>query len=257
MTNVRLNASEIAIITGHNKYQNVDELREKILIRNRLKKGVLIKNDIQKAILSISDPTLLDTIKQELKLSPTTTKKELETYIHKTYVQPLLQTEKEQDSHKQLKKMLETLPITKKILSKSAYTDLIKKRGNVNESKSLQTSEIKNKIVITNRNNKLYTTKLFENDMCTIILQGKIDGMTNGDTVVESKNRAKRLFYKIPNYEKVQLEAYMCLTHTEKSLHIENFNKTTNESYYYHDESFWNECKEKIIDFTIDMVASL
>ena len=142
-------------------------------------------------------------------------------------------------------------------MSTPAYKDLIKQRGTINEPKSLHKSEQRNKVMITNRNDKLYTTQLHQDSACTIILQGKIDGMTNGDTVVESKNRARRLFYKIPNYEKVQLEAYMCLTNTEKSLHIENFNKTTNELYYYHDETFWNKCKEKIIEFTTNMVSSL
>ena len=98
---------------------------------------------------------------------------------------------------------------------------------------------------------------MFEDASCCVILQGKIDGMLDNDTVVESKNRARRLFYKIPAYEKVQLEAYMFLTETEKALHIENYNETTNESYYYHDETFWNECKEKIVEFTTTMLAEL
>ena len=257
MPTVRLNASEIAIITGHNTYQNISDIKEKILIRNRLKQGILIKNDIQKKLLSIQDEQILKDIKKELKLPNNTTKKELEKHIHKTYIVPLTTTKKEQDSHKQLDSILQSLPVTKKILSSSAYSDLIKKRGNVNEKKSLDTSEKKNKIKITERNDVLYQKCLFKNDNCTIILQGKIDGMLNNDTVVESKNRARRLFYKIPNYEKVQLEAYLYLTETEKALHIENFNETTNESYYYHNENFWNECKEKIIQFTIQMISEL
>jgi hypothetical protein len=257
MVTVRLNASEIAVITGHNTYQNITELTEKILIRNRLKRGVLIKNDIQKKILSIQDEKILETIKKELKLSPTTTKKELETHIHKKYIAPLTTIKKEQDSHKQLDALLQTLPVTKKILSTSAYTELIKNRGTEQEQKSLDTSEKKNKVHITARNNKLYCKPLFEDDCCTIILQGKIDGMLHDDTVVESKNRSRRLFYRIPKYEQVQLEAYMFLTGTKTALHIENYNELTNESYYYHDDLFWTECKQKLIDFTIDMIQSL
>ena len=257
MTTVRVNASEIAVITGHNTYQNLEELKEKILIRNRLKQGVLIKNDVQKKLLSIQDEKILKQIKKELQLPDTTTKKELEKHIHKKYIAPLTATKKEQDSHKQLETLLETLPVTKKLLSKCAYTDLIKKRGSVNEQKSLQASEKKNKVIITDRNSTLYYKPLFEDASCCVILQGKIDGMIDNDTVVESKNRARRLFYKIPAYEKVQLEAYMFLTETEKALHIENYNETTNESYYYHDETFWNECKEKIVEFTTTMLAEL
>ena len=57
------------------------------------------------------------------------------------------------------------------------------------------------------------------------------------------------LFYKIPEYEKVQLEAYLYLTNTGKALHIENYDKITNESYYYHNEDFWSQCKQTIIDY--------
>ena len=89
------------------------------------------------------------------------------------------------------------------------------------------------------------------------ILQGKIDGMIDDDTVVESKNRSRRLFYKIPDYEKVQLEAYLYLTNSSKALHIENYNQMTNESYYNHNEIFWNKCKKKIINYVTDDILRI
>ena len=251
MITIRLNASEISVITGHNKYQNVSELKEKILIRNRLKKGVLIKNDIQKTLLKINDQTVLQNIKKELKLEQTATTQDIEKKIQSICIQPLLQKQTEQESHTTLRKVLEQTPITKKMLETSTYKDLIKARGNHNESKALNRTEQINHLRIKKRNNQLYSKILYTDDSCTIILQGKIDGMIDDDTVVETKNRSRRLFYTIPTYEQVQLEAYLYLTDTGKALHIENYDEMTREQYYYHNESFWSECKETIINYII------
>ena len=73
--------------------------------------------------------------------------------------------------------------------------------------------------------------------------------------IVETKNRTKRLFNKIPDYEKVQLNAYMFLVEKEKSLHIENYNDTSNEVEYEFDKEFWDGCLEKIIKFTGDNIV--
>ena len=251
MITIRLNASEIAVITGHNRYQKIDELKEKILIRNRLKKGVVIKTDIQKTLIDIKDDSILQNIKKELHLKDNASKKDIETKIKEICIQPQLQKQTEQESHKGLHTVLQHTPIVKKLLEKSAYTDLIKARGTHNEEKSLNHSEKTNKLNIQKRNQTLYCRTLYSDDSYTIILQGRIDGMIGEDIVVESKNRAKRLFYKIPPYEKVQLEAYLYLTNTHKALHIENYNKMTNEQYYDHDETFWNECKDTIVNYVI------
>ena len=113
------------------------------------------------------------------------------------------------------------------------------------------------KLRIQKRNDTLYQRELYNDEVCKIILQGKIDGMINNDTVVESKNRSRRLFYKIPDYEKVQLEAYLYLTQTKKALHIENYNEMTNEQYYDHDKLFWDECSEKLITYVTHKLLSM
>jgi hypothetical protein len=258
MITIRLNASEIAIITGHNKYQNIDELKDKILIRNRLKQGELIRSDIQKKLIHVTDKSTLQNIKKELQLRDNATKKDIEKKIKKLCIQPQLHKQTEQESHKGLDNVLQHTPIVKKLLKKSAYNDLIKARGTHKEEISLNQSEQKNKHTIQNRNNILYCRDLYSDESCKIILQGRIDGMIGNDTVVESKNRSRRLFYKIPTYEKVQLEAYLYLTQTNKALHIENYNKMTNEQYYDHDDIFWNECKAALIKYvTQELLSSI
>ena len=254
MTRIYLNASELAGITGHNQWKDSNEIGEQILIRNKLKKGELIRNDIQKKLSSIHDEELLDALKKELKLPKTTTKNELEKHIKKTYITPLLKTKKEKDSHTQQKNMMTNTPLTQKIFSQAAHSDLIKKRGNVKEEQALNRSEAKNNVKITSRNSKMYTKVLYEDDNYTILLRGKVDGIENDDTIVESKNRSKRLFMKIPEYEKVQLEAYMFLTGLTTARHIENYNETSNEIMYTHNNEFWEMCKNTIIEFVLTLV---
>ena len=77
----------------------------------------------------------------------------------------------------------------------------------------------------------------------------------NEEYVVETKNRANRLFNRIPDYEKVQLNAYMFLIEKDKSLHIENYNEESNEVEYDFDKCFWDDCITKIIQFTDKNIA--
>ena len=54
----------------------------------------------------------------------------------------------------------------------------------------------------------------------------------------------------IPEYEKVQLNAYMFMTNKKKALHIECYNEEQNSVEYDFDEVFWENCSTKIINFT-------
>ena len=75
-----------------------------------------------------------------------------------------------------------------------------------------------------------------------------MDGISD-DYIIETKNRTKRLFNHIPDYEKVQLETYMFLSGLNKAIHIEHYNENSNEIEYIHNETFWNECVNKIKEF--------
>ena len=75
-----------------------------------------------------------------------------------------------------------------------------------------------------------------------------LDGVCE-DRIIETKNRKNRLFKKIPDYEMVQLNAYMFLTSKNKVIHTEHYNEEHNIIEYNYDETFWEECKQKIIEF--------
>ena len=149
------------------------------------------------------------------------------------------------------------MPTLSKCLETNIKQDLRMERGNIKEDKNLDNTQKKKNIVIAGRNERVYEKILYidPNKLFKIILRGKVDGM-NDEYVVETKNRTKRLFNMIPEYEKVQLNAYMFLVERVKSLHTENYNDTSNEVEYDFDKVFWDGCLEKIIKFTGDNIVS-
>ena len=244
MYTILLNASEISVITGHNKYQNIHDLINNILIRNKLKIGNIKKNTIQEQLNKINNLNILNGIKNELNLKKSSSKTEICDKIIEICIDTNIEITTEEEAQQNLLNTINIYPNIKNNLYNSIYKDLIKKRGIVNEIKSLK--KIPN---LDNICDILYKKILYEDDNVQIIIQGKLDGMINNKIVVETKNRSKRLFNRIPKYEKVQLECYMFLTNTIKSLHIENYNENSNMIYYDHDRQLWSECKQSIINF--------
>jgi hypothetical protein len=78
---------------------------------------------------------------------------------------------------------------------------------------------------------------------------GEIDGILNNDTIIEIKNRTKRLFYRLYNYEKVQISMYMFLCNLSKSKLVENYNNNINIIDFDQDDIFLQNILEKIYKF--------
>jgi hypothetical protein len=155
----------------------------------------------------------------------------------------------ENESREKVDEVLKNIP-TLKCLESAVKQDIRMKRGNIKENSNLDKTQATNNIVIRERNSKMYERELYNDPegKFNIIIRGKVDGM-NEDIVVETKNRTKRLFNLIPEYEKVQLNSYMFLTGKVKSLHIECYNETQNSIEYPLDKLFWDDCCDKIIEF--------
>ena len=157
----------------------------------------------------------------------------------------------EEQSKEILNEVLKSMPTLSKCLEGSVKQDLRMKRGNIKEDNNLDKTEKKSNIKITSRNSEMYERDIYVDPegKYIIIIRGKIDGM-NDDYIVETKNRTKRLFNMIPDYEKVQLNAYMFMTCKPKALHIECYNEQQNQIEYDFDKLFWEDCIDKIINFT-------
>ena len=282
---INIRSSDLAKLAGFNKYANEDETIKMIINYNDLDKSIYIpKTNITRTLYDTSNSELskLCDSDQICKLSslittPSTdtnyieTKKEIVYNIEKKIItkcedklNPDLTEEQSKitkpefnkiicDITKESKNINETDIVDKnsnlvKNLHNATIQDIGMKRGNIKEDDNLDKIEEYCNIKITNRNDKLFQKQLQLGEEFNINLIGKVDGMCN-DMVVETKNRRNRLFYNIPIYEKVQLEAYMFLTDKTKCYWIECYNNSYSHQIYEHDSDLWNKCIENTVSF--------
>ena len=247
-TTIKLISSELAIITGHNKYETKQKVIDTVLNRSGIVKKYIPKSKLEESLLSL--PTNeLNIIKKELKLDENSTIKDVEKVVNRAMNKTLNSNISENESREKADEVLKSIPILK-CLESSVKQDIRMKRGNIKENSNLDKTQAKRNIIIKERNSKMYERELYNDSegKFNIVIKGKVDGM-NDDIVVETKNRTKRLFNSIPEYEKVQLNSYMFLTDKDKSLHIECYNETQNSTEYHLDKLFWEDCCNKIIEF--------
>ena len=99
----------------------------------------------------------------------------------------------------------------KKQVMKSIDNVINTRYGVRNENNILSLYENRTGNIVIN-NNIFYQRKVYEDLNIIIYMCGKIDGMIrNQDSIIEIKNRMNTLFYKLKDYEKVQLMCYMHL----------------------------------------------
>ena len=244
-------ASELAIITGHNTFENIQKAIDSVLNRSGIVKIYIPKSKVEETLLNLKDKDFIK-IKKELKLPDDTSLKEVEDVIKKQVMGKSLDSSLSEDQSKEkLNEVLKSMPVLSKCLEGSVKQDLRMKRGNIKEDNNLDKTEKKSNIVITDRNSQMYEKLLYSDPdgKYQVILRGKVDGM-NDEYVVETKNRTRRLFNMIPEYEKVQLNAYMFMTGKDKAIHIECYNDQQNQTEYGFDKLFWEGCLDKVIEFT-------
>jgi hypothetical protein len=248
MKTIKLTCSNLAKLTGHNKFESKEKVLHSILNTNNIKKIYIPKSNIEEKLFKLDEESI-NKIKKEMSLSETATIQEVEIEIKKKIMYKSYNPNlKEDESKKIIDNSVNNNSL--EVLSESIKKDLMMRRGNIKENNNLDKIQKKRKIKIGERNSKMYEKVLYESDDNTfnIIIRGKMDGISDNH-VVETKNRTKRLFYKIPDYEKVQMESYMFLSGLNKCIHIEHYNDESNETIYEHDEEFWNECQQKIVNY--------
>lgn len=193
------NSSEIAKITGYNKYikrKEFIEIFEKYLYKNR---NDLIKLD---DINIISEK---DNIKNLLTNLNDSDNKKINKLINIEYNnnKTLL------DNSKKISKIINNSDISsteKKNIKKVLNNTINCLYGSNTESKSIELYEQENNCKILENNTKCYTK-----DYKYFIICGKIDGLIKKDNKIfinEIKNRKNRIFQSIPIYEKIQLLCY-------------------------------------------------
>jgi len=246
MKRIFLKASDLAKVTGHNRFGDPQDTLNNILSANNLCDVDIFDTNTEKAIKSL-DKEELQSLKRDIGLQEDASYVVVEKEVRKVALKNTHdQTISESKSRETLTNNIDKSDsaVVKK-LTQSLTQDLRMERGTLKEDQNLDRVQTKERINIKERNSKLYVKEIYRNDRYAVVLRGKVDGISN-DTIIETKNRTRTLFYKLRDYERVQLEAYMFLTGKSKSMLTEHYDGESSEISYDHDQKFWDDCVSKV-----------
>lgn len=275
MNRICLFASEVAIITGHNKYEKIDKVTHRLLAEyfpEKYNKLVLkMKNEGVEIIPADKTEHLKKIIKdsnisgESKKIIEQTLKKTVDSKNSKEFLE---------NQNKLVKKIQEEIvkkqgkPISKEV--KKMVKETVKGSTNTNygiknENKgTVEYTRITGQPVYSY--DRFVKMPLFsdENLGLSVILGGRVDGVLmdqagNINKVVEVKNRTARLFYTLRDYEKVQTMIYMKLFNQENLDLIEILRKKDDSldsniiniefDHLFWEEEIYNRIKIYIADF--------
>ena len=137
--------------------------------------------------------------------------------------------------------------VTEHIRSK-VYTT----HGIRSEDKTSDKVEADEKIKLI-RDDSFYQLNIWENFQ----IVGRIDRIEekpDGSRVlVEIKNRTRRLFQKVPEYEYIQIQTYLQMLKLEQARHMEQFNSQVKSTDITRDDEFWErEVLPVLVEFCKD-----
>lgn len=91
-----------------------------------------------------------------------------------------------------------------------------------------------------------------------VYIGGKCDGLSNdGNWVLEIKNRMRKLFGKVVEYERIQVLAYLFVHGLEFADLVENFGGKTRKYEIQFDEDEWRDVVEEVVQFVEDLSLRL
>jgi len=241
--NLVINISQIAIITGDNKYKTKRDFLiefwqkyDRDDYENYISKIDFVKNSDAEIIEKISIKNNINIAKELKKCSKTTNLNDFSS----------------------IKK---DILIKVKDLNENEKKEIIKSIDNVTNTKF----GIKNETDITKLYEEMTNTKIIKDDryhkiniysdkFLNISIGGKIDGINNSNnSIIEVKNRMKTLFYTLRDYEKVQIMCYIYLFKTSKGDLVEALKKKDktdiNIIEVNYDEKYMESIILKIITF--------
>ena len=221
--NIYISASELAVLTKHNTYQDISKMYIKYWQK-------YFRSDYDRIIATISKTN------QKIKLPETASQSVAriakEHNLKKEDVEKALKSSSRKnvnsmnkDRESALKSMLKKVPKKEQdLLTKSVNSVAFTNFGTKNETSGvMQFEQLRNVMVETPSNyysNNLFNIEDHNNKPNTWYIGGKIDGIyTNDDgdkVILEIKNRMCGLFNSLRDYEKIQCYAYMYILDLEK-----------------------------------------
>lgn len=208
-----INVSQIAILTRHNIYQNPRDYL--INFWKKTNKDDFLEYQKITGYNEKNDKIVFDAISKKNNL-------QLQQDLHKCYQS---KNTKELDASKELlmKKIQDLNEKDKKEITESIKNLSNTRFGIKNEDDITKMIEKKMNIQIV-KDNAYVKKKIIENEFFSIQIGGKIDGINKQDgSIIEVKNRMKKLFLELRDYEKVQLMCYLYLFDSPKGFLVEAF----------------------------------
>ena len=125
----------------------------------------------------------------------------------------------------------------------SVQASVNKARGVAREPEALDLFERQTGASVRDRNDRFYVGNM-GTSVQPCWLGGRVDGV-HGDRVVEVKCRRNRFFSFLPEYERVQIHAYMHLTGKRECELVQKFNGQIHTTVHAFDRDYWSGvCEE-------------
>jgi hypothetical protein len=210
-----INISQIAIITGDNQYKTKKEFLIEYWERYNKNDYEECKNEVN--YIKLNDNIIIQNISKKNKL-------DIDNDIKKC-----METKNIEELNKLKRKITDKCfdlsEVEKKDITKSLNNITNTSFGIRNETDVTKIYEnMTNSTII--KDDKYRVKKIIKNDLYSIRIGGKIDGINKDDNcIIEVKNRVNRLFYTLKNYEKVQIMCYIYLFGEKKGHLVEAFKK--------------------------------
>ena len=243
--NITICATDLTVITGHNPYKDLDEIRLKFWKRYFRDDYERVVNKLKNANVEMKrEESDFDTIKRLAK----------ENNLNINFSN-CLKSDNVSELQKVKSQVMEKVGKTMNKEKKKEFEKSFNSFTNTNfgikyENKAGDLYEKKTgcKIIKTNKYHKLelfiIPNEMRMNDIWSI--GGKIDGILLPENkIIEIKNRVNNLFYKLRNYEKVQCYVYMFLLESFETDLIEVLKKPGDNSMNIinikFDDKFWEK----------------
>jgi len=236
-------SSELAVITGHNTYKDVSEIILKLWQKNFPEDFQQILDE--KKIVVESPDEYIQRISKENKLDI------------KEKLNSCLNSDDVIDMNKKQKEIIKQLgSVSEK--DRQMIKDCIKEKTNTNFGTKHENNGVEKyeeEYGDTVKKVDTFFKKFVYSGEYEWYVGGKIDGINKDNVLIEVKNRMNRLFYKLRDYEKVQIFSYLYILEITKARLVECFKKkdscNINVIDVDFDQDFWdNEILSKIVSFS-------
>jgi hypothetical protein len=244
---ITIGASDVAACIGLNPYKRPEEVLTTLLAKHCPDKKIVTKDAEAEALIAKSEmgSSILLNIKETAgRVAPERLQNTVKDGLDKIELTDLTPVEKKK---------------VKDYIQSKANTI----QGTHFEKGTAQSVELAEFTQLT-EDHTLYRHTLVECEGYTFQLVGKIDRLhveeDGTKTLIEIKNRVNRLFYKVKDYENIQVQCYLQLLDLERAKLIEHYKKedALNTLLIARDRNLWEGIiHPKLVEFCKTLYAAL